>query len=94
MQNRKKPTYKCYKCKVRLGSAAVSFAHFQDNPNHRNAKQKKDYLANKALNRKGASPLPMTRRKMGAVRTMKFCTECGNRPMPSHNYCGGCGGKL
>lgn len=26
--------------------------------------------------------------------TMKYCTECGTRKMPSHNYCGGCGGKL
>ncbi len=102
---RKKPTYKCFKCKAKLGSAAVSYAHFQDNPSHRSAKQLKDYRANRALNlhrnakqlalnRRGSSQLPVISRKMQSGRTMKFCTECGNRPMPSHNYCGGCGGKL
>jgi NADH pyrophosphatase NudC (nudix superfamily) len=38
--------------------------------------------------------LPTTKRVIAIRRTTKFCTECGTRMMPSHRFCGGCGGKL
>ena len=104
---RKKPRFRCHKCKKSMGSAATSFAHFQKHPSHRNAKQKKDYQANLALREKNggtqpqrrvtASGLPTVRRttRTGATRRLvKFCTNCGERRMPSHNYCGGCGDKI
>lgn len=101
---RKKPSFRCYKCKKNLKSAFASAEHFKENPSHRNAKQKKDYLANKALaedtsssryQRRVTTGLPtkrITTRTRSGLR--KFCTDCGERRMPSHNYCGGCGDRL
>jgi len=98
-RTRRKPQFKCHKCKKNLGSARASYDHFQDNPSHRNKKQKTDYLKNKADvaagRDRGGSILPTRRR--GAVRrdrVQKFCTSCGNHRLPSHEYCGGCGSKL
>ena len=103
----KKPTFKCYKCKKNLKSAAQSFAHFGKYPTHRNEKQQKDFKANRALARirkaerstarraYGTDVLPTVKRRgMRVVRTMKYCTNCGNNRKPSYRYCGGCGGKL
>jgi hypothetical protein len=93
-KRRKIPTYKCHKCKKKLGSAATSFAHFQDHPSHRNPKQLKDYLANLSLKKRQVlSGLPMSERRVRVTRTDKYCTECGSKKMPSHNFCGGCGTK-
>lgn len=101
---RKKPGFWCYKCKKNLGSAAHSFAHFKKSPSHRNAKQKKDHLANKALRKRHGGKTPrrysmpglptLQRTTRNRTGTFKFCTQCGTRKMPSHNYCGGCGEKL
>jgi len=92
-KTRKIPTYKCFKCRAKLGSAALSYAHFQDNPSHRNPKQLKDYLANKVLKKRISSGLPVVRSRVRLDKAMKFCTECGNKKMPSHNFCGGCGAR-
>jgi hypothetical protein len=96
---RKQPRFRCHKCKKNLGSAAISYGHFQKHPSHRNAKQKKDYAANLALRekhkREGVLPTVRRTTRISATRrTGKFCTNCGERRMPSHNYCGGCGDKV
>lgn len=46
---------------------------------------------------KAVEGLPTKRRSTRTSttrRTGKFCTNCGERRMPSHNYCGGCGDKV
>jgi hypothetical protein len=94
---RKKPRFRCQKCRKNLGSAALSFAHFQKLPSHRTERQLRDYHANLALRKRNEGTLPTVRRTTRTSttrRTGKFCTNCGERRMPSHNYCGGCGDKI
>jgi hypothetical protein len=103
-KTRRKPKFRCHKCKKDLGSSYASWDHFQQYPTHRNQKQRNDYRANCALaeskggskpQRRASGGLPTTRiTTRTRAGTMKFCTNCGERRMPSHNYCGGCGDKL
>lgn len=97
---RKKPTFKCYQCKKNLGSAASSFSHFRKNPAHRNARQQKDYKQNmslkhrKKLRKIGTLPTVQRGGRMKAVRSMKYCTDCGSQRKATHRFCGGCGQRL
>ena len=102
---RKKPRFRCHKCKNNLGSAATSFEHFKKHPSHRTERQLKDFKANLALRERGGKPKAKRRVTQAGLPTIKvnlrgrsttdrYCTECGTRKMPSHNYCGGCGDKL
>lgn len=98
---RKKPRFRCHKCKKNLGSAAKSFGHFQKNPTHRTERQIRDYKTNIALRKQKAlhpiAKLPTVSASRGskkAVRPGRYCTHCGEGRKAFHRFCGHCAEKL
>jgi hypothetical protein len=92
---RSKPKFRCLKCRLDLGSAAQSAAHFKQHPTHRSDKQQRAHRQNQKLRHAKAAGLPTVRRGARATQLVtRFCTQCGVRRMASHVYCGKCGGKL
>lgn len=106
MAKTKRKRFKCDTCPRKKFESAVELSeHFKDHPKHRNPRQQRQFdysqgvraerhQSGEIVARQSVNGLPTTKRATPTRRTQKFCTECGTRMMPSHNFCGGCGAKL
>jgi len=95
----------CDECPRKKFTCAMDLsAHFKDHPKHRNHRQQIQFEYSQTLKaerhesgeiqgRRTVNGLPTTKRTIAVKQVMKFCTQCGVRSMPSHNFCGGCGVK-
>jgi len=102
----KRKTFKCETCTRKQFTNAVELSkHFKKYPTHRNKRQQMQFKYSQSVRadrhqsgsiiaRNSVNGLPTTKRATTARKAQKFCTNCGTRMMPSHNFCGGCGGKL